>query len=98
MLCTDGKKTPLILRIGDLSLSIQSEKPAVLLEPSQALFIIRHNLCHPDPEFFGVIGDLRMGEFVDDHIIDHIQRGKHQSPGETEASIRAAGAPARARR
>ena len=37
-----------------------------------------------------------MGELVDDHIIDHFKRGKHQSPGETEASFRVAGAPARA--
>ncbi len=37
-----------------------------------------------------------MGELVDDDIIDHFKRGKYQSPGETEASIRAAGTPARA--
>jgi len=42
-----------------------------------------------------MVPDLRMHQFVCDHVVDHLQRSLHQPPGETERSSGTARSPAR---
>jgi len=61
-------------------------------------FKFGHDLCQPVPEFWRMISDLGMGEFVHDHVVNHLWRRHYQPPGETESAIGTARSPARAGR
>jgi len=60
--------------------------------------VFGYDLCHPVPENWRMIFNLRMYKFVYYHIIDHLQRRQYQPPGKTERSLRTARPPARAGR
>ena len=61
-------------------------------------FVFGLDLFHFIPKNWRMISDLCMGEFVHDHVVNHLQWCQHQSPGETERAIGTARAPARAGR
>ena len=46
------------------------------------------------PEKFGMVGHCQVHQLVDDHVINHFQRGHGQAPAEIEVFFAAAGTPA----
>ena len=54
------------------------------------MFIPWHDFSNPVPESRGMIFNYGMDELMDHHVVDDLQRGKDQPPGEIEVSLGAA--------
>src|SRR4051812_27804689 len=75
--------------------SVAIELGAVGLEPvAREIDRAGRELAAQLPELRTVIHFLQMRDLVPDHVIEHILRREHQSPGERELAFVGAGAPA----